>query len=535
MLSSGVRSLTYRAAFLTFFCLLTCVACSRSSGPVDLVICNGDEPETLDPAIITGQLEGRICLALFEGLTTRNAEGKIIPGMAQSWVISPDNKTYTFTLRPDAKWSNGESVTAYDFLHSWERVLNPATGAQYNYQLFYLVNAQAYAEGKLADFSKVGAKALGDHTLIVTLNNPTPFFLELTSSQTLCPIYFPALKEYPNDWLKPGHLVSNGPYVLKVWRLRDYILLEANPFYWRKVGMPRLKILPTDSPTACFNLFYSHESDLIMDKTSIPTQIVQAIKGEPYFHSNPFGATTFFRFNVKKSPFEDVRVRKALAMAIDKHDIVTKITRAGEPVANSFVPPGSPGYTPVQGLGYHPDQARQLLAAAGYPGGQGFPDVSLLYPKRGSTEQVVTECQAIWQRELGITSIHLRAQEWNVYLQSQSQINYDFCYSSWVGDYNDPETFINMFVTNGGNNDTGWSNSQYDQMLQQANATTDSAVRMQIMHNMEKILVEDEVPIVPIYQYVGISLYRTEKLGGFVPNFVDDHRWGEFYHPENKP
>ncbi len=505
------------------------------SAPADFIICNGDEPQSLDPAIVTGQLEGRICLALFEGLTTRNAKGDIIPGMAESWIISPDGLTYTFTIRPEAKWSNGEKLTAYDFLNSWERTLNPTTASDYSYQLYYLVNGEAYGTGKLKDFSKVGVKAPDEHTLVVTLTHPTAYFLELTSFQTLCPVHLASVKKYGSNWIKPGKMISNGPYVLKEWRLNDYILVEANPNYWRPVPIHRIKILPTNNPTACFNLFYSKKTDLIIDKTSIPPSLVPDLRDKPYFHANPFGATSFIRFNVKRKPFDDVRVRKALALALDKKDIVEKITRAGEPVANNLVPPGSVGYTPPQGLSYNPDEARRLLAEAGYPGGKGFPDVKLLYAGRGSGPQVATEMQALWRRELGITSIELRGQEWKVYLNTQQLIDFDLCISAWVGDYNDPQTFLDMFITDGGNNLTGWGNRQYDEMLKTSESIPDPARRMNILHDMEKILVEDEVPIAPVYFYVGMSLYYPEKLGGFEPNFVDDHRWGEFYIPGKKP
>jgi len=504
------------------------------SVPADLVICNGDEPQSLDPAIITGQLEGRICLALFEGLTTRNAGGAIIPGMAESWTISPDGLTYTFHLRPGIKWSNGDPITADDFLNSWERVLNPVTASEYSYQLYYLVNGEAYGTGKLNDFSQVGVKAPDDHTLVVTLVHPTAYFLELASLQTLCPVHLATVKKYGTSWIKPGKMVSNGPYVLKEWRLNDYILVEANPYYWRPVPIHRIKVLPTNNATACFNLFYSKKTDLVIDKTSVPPQLVPDIRNQPYFHANPFGATSFIRCNVKRKPFDDMRVRKALALALDKQDIVRKITRAGEPVANTLVPPGNAGYTSPQGLTYNPEEARRLLAEAGYPNGRGFPDVNLLYAKRGVGEQVATEMQALWQRELGITSIHLRGQEWKVYLNTQQLIDFDLCISAWVGDYGDPQTFLDMFVTDGGNNQTGWGNPQYDQMLQTSETTPDPAQRMQILHDMEKMLVEDETPIIPVYFYVGISLYYPDKLAGFEPNFVDDHRWGEFYIPGKK-
>ena len=463
------------------------------SAPADLTLCNGDEPKSLDPAIITAQLDGRICLALFEGLTTRNAKGDIVPGQAETWDHTPDGLTYTFHLRPDIKWSNGDPVTASDFVNSWERALSPATASEYSYQLYYLLQWRGHGTGKLTDFSQVGVTAPDDRTLVVTLSHPTAYFLELTSFQTLCPVHLPTVKKYGRDWTKPGKMVSNGPYVLKEWRFKDYILVEANPYYWRPVPVQRIKVLPTNNAMTCFNLFASHKTDLVLDSRSIPSILVADIKDKPYFHANPFGATAFLRFNVKKKPFDDVRVRKALALAMDKQDIVTKITRAGEPVANSISPPGYQGYTAPQGLAYNPAEARRLLAEAGYPDGKDFPDVTLLYAARGSGPQAVaTEMQALWKRRsLGITSIHLRGQEFNVYLNTQQLMDFDMCLSAWIGDYNDPQTFIDMFVTDGGNNLTGWGNAQYDQMLATSENTPDPAQRMQIMHDMEKILVED--------------------------------------------
>jgi oligopeptide transport system substrate-binding protein len=506
------------------------------SAPADLTLCNGDEPQTLDPGIVTGQLEGRICLALFEGLTTRNAKGDIIPGQAERWEHSPDGLTYTFHLRSGIKWSNGDPLTASDFVNSWERTLNPVTHSEYSYQLYYLVNGEAYGTGKLNDFSQVGVKAPDEHTLVITLSHPTAYFLELTSFQTLCPVHLATVKKYGRDWVKPGRMVSNGPYVLKEWRFKDYILVEANPYYWRPVPVHRIKVLPTNNAMTCFNIFYSHKADLILDTRSVPSILKHDIKEEPYSHSNPFGATSFIRFNVKRKPFDDPRVRKALALALDKQDIVTKITRAGEPIANSLCPPGYHGYTAPRGLVYDPAEARRLLAEAGYPGGRGFPDVNLLYATRGAEpQQVATEMQALWKRDLGIASIHLRGQEWGVYLNTQQMVDFDLSLSAWIGDYNDPQTFIDMFVTDGGNNQTGWSDPQYDQMLAKSESTADPAQRMQILSNMEKILVEDEVPVIPVYFWVGISLYFSDKVGGFEPNFVDDHRWGEFYIPGKKP
>ena len=454
--------------------------------------------------------------------------------MAQSWTISPDGKTYTFILRPGIQWSNGAPVVARDFVDSWRRALEPSTASEYSYQLYYLVNGEAYGTGKITDFSQVGVKAPDDHTLVVTLNHPTAYFLELTSFQTLCPVYLPCITKYGDNWIKPGKMVSNGPYMMKAWRLNDYLMVEANPHYYKPVPVRRIRVSPIRDQNSCFNLFATGKIDLVLDQASLPAVLLPDIRQKPYYHSNPFGATTFIRFNVKRPPFNDVRVRQALALALDKQDIVDKILRDDEPVATTLVPPGSAGYTPPRGLVRDLAAARKLLADAGYPGGRGFPDVNLLYATKGSSGGLSTEIQALLARDLGITSIHLRGQEWKVYLNSQAAVDFELCLSRWVGDYADPQTFIDMFVTGGGNNDTNWSSPRYDQMLEQSENEPDPARRLQIFHDMEKLLVEDEVPIVPVSFMVGSVLYQPGHLGGFAPNFVDDHRWGNFYLPEKK-
>ena len=505
------------------------------AAPADLVIANGDEPQTLDPAIVTAQLDQRICLAIYEGLTSCDPAGNIVPGVAQTWDLSPDGRTYTFHLRPDARWSNGDPLTARDFLESWKRVLDPATASYYAYQLFYLVNGEAYYNRTVTDFAQVGVKAPDDHTLVVTLTHPTAYFLQLTAAmQTLFPVHLATVRRYGEDWTKPAHIVSNGPYVLKAWRLDDYIQLEANPRYWRPVAIKRIRVLPTRDANTCFNLFYSGKIDLILDQSSIPPVLLNDIRHKPYFHPNPIGATTFVRFNVAHRPFDDLRVRRALALALDKQDIVDKIIRTGEPVARTLVPPGNPAYVPPAGLPHDVDAARKLLAEAGYPGGRNFPDVTLLYATKGTGPAIATEMQALWSRDLGINSIHLRGQEFKVYLNSQSSVDFDLCLSRWIGDYNDPQTFLDMFVTGGGNNDTNWSDPAYDRMLAASEATPDPAQRMQMLRDMEKILVEQQLPVFPISFTVGAVLYRPGTLGGFVANFVDDHPWGDLYIPGKK-
>jgi len=513
---------------IRFWCVLGMLACLVGCGPAkkraDLVFINGAEPETLDPAIITGQPEGRVVNALFEGLTTFNADGKAEPGVAESWTISDDKRTYTFKLRPDAKWSNGEPVTAQDFINGWKRTLSPETASGYNYQLFYVKGAQAFAEGKNPDFSAVGVKALDDRTLQVTLENPTPFFLDLCATPPLQPAPLATIEKYGDDWVKPGKIVNNGAYLLQDWRINDRIELRKNPYYWNasKVALDSIDILPISKDNVAFNFYSSGVADLTMDKGLTPPALLDDLRVRSDFHAAPFLGIYFLRFNCEKPPFNDPRVRQAFTLAVDKKVITEKITRAGELPATSFVPPGITGYVSPEAPTADPERARQLLAEAGFPDGKGFPLVTYLYSEGGLNEAIAVELQNMWRRELGV-NINPARQEWKVYLNSLSSLDYDIARSTWVGDYPDPNTFLDMFVTGSGNNRTGWSDPAYDQMIAAAARETDEAKRFEILRQAEELLVVKQAPICPLYFYVGIQLYDPAKWGGIKPNVLDEH------------
>jgi len=511
-----------RAAAL--LCLAFLSACDARSRRADLVFINGAEPETLDPAIITGQPEGRIVNALFEGLCAYDESGHAIPGVAESWVISPDGRTYTFHIRPDAKWSDGGAVTAGDFVSSWKRTLTPATGSQYNYQLFPVKNAQAFAEGKITDFSEVGVKALDEHTLVVELENPTPYFLELCAFPTLHPVRTELIARVGDDWVKPEHIIGNGAFTLKSWRINDKIHLEKNPHYWNRsrVSLDSVDILPISDANVAFNFYASGLADLVMDKGLAPPALLDELKKQPWFHAAPFLGIYFLRYNCQRGPFADERVRRAFSLAVDKRRIVEKITRAGELPAPGFVPPGLPGYTGTDGLPFDPSGAKALLAEAGFPGGKGFPLVNYLYSKSELNEAVAVELQSMWRETLGV-NVNLVRQEWKVYLNSLSLLDYDIARSSWVGDYPDPNTFLDMFLTGGGNNRTGWCNPEYDRLIADSARELDPAKRLDILRRAEDLLVKSAVAVAPIYYYVGIQLYDPDKLDGIKANVLDEH------------
>jgi len=521
----AVNRPAFRLTFLAFAAAALC-GCGRLPDRAELVFINGAEPELLDPPLITAQATSRVTYALFEGLTSFDRKGVPQPGVAERWEISPDGRRYTFHLRHNAVWSNGEPVTAEDFLYSWRRTLLPATASEYAYQLYYIRGAKAFGEGKTTDFATVAVRAPDLYTLEIELENPTPFFLDLCAFSTLLPVHRATVEKH-SDWAsKPAHFMGNGPFLLKEWRPFDRVRLVKNPRYWNaaSVAMKSVDVLPAARPHTAFNFYATGIADLMMDKGLAPTPLLGELKKRPDFHAAPFLGNYFFRFNTKRKPFNDPRVRKAFCLVVDKPYLTERITRAGEVPATSFVPPGAgTGYLPPPGLERDVETARKLLAEAGYPEGRGFPVVYYLYRSDSDLDQdIAVELQNMFRRDLGVT-IQLARQEWTVYLNSQSKLDYDLCRSSWVGDYNDPNTFLDMFVTDGGNNRTGWSNARYDALIASAGREVDAAKRFDIFREAERILVSDEMPICPLYYYVGIQFYDPERLGGIEPNLLDEH------------
>jgi oligopeptide transport system substrate-binding protein len=509
-------------AFLAISLLLG--SCGESAKRADLVFVNSAEIETPDPAMATDQVSMRISESLFEGLCRNNFKGEATPGMAERWDVSEDKKRYIFHLRPNIVWSNGDPVTAQDFVLSWERALRGSTGSDYAPQLYPLVNARAYNEGKLKDFTQVGVKAIDDRTLETTLENPIPYWLDLCAFLTLAPVHTPTIEKYGDSWIKPGKLVGNGPYLFESWLIDDRIRLRKNPLYWdaANVRMEVVDILPIAEANTALNYFLTKQVDLMMDKGMVPTSLVPKLKQQPWFHTGPFLGTWFIRANVTKPPFTDARVRLAFSYAVDRKRIVEKITQLGEREAFSLTPPGTgKNYQPPPGVSFDPTKAKALLAEAGFPEGRGFPRVSYLYLPLPIERNIAVELQAMWRDVLGVT-VSLEKKEQKIWLSSMRELSYDLCRSSWVGDYNDPNTFIEMFTTGNGNNRTGWESKRYDELVAAAAAEADVAKRQAIFQEAEKLLISTEAPIFPVYHYVGVQ-FRREGLKGVEANLIDNH------------
>lgn len=502
----------------------------RQEKRADLVILNGAEPETLDPALYTAQADLRICGALFEGLIRNDPQtGAAIPGWAERWQISPDGKTYTFYLRTNGQWSTGEPITAEDFAYSWRRLLNPATAGDYSGLLFPVKNAEPFNLGQLKDASQVGVHAEGTYVLRVELERPTAYFLELCALPTLAVVPRQAVEKYGDRWLASTPLPTSGPYLLEAWHINDKVRLRKNPRYWDAANTQNevVDILPVGAATTAINLYETGAADIVWDKELIPAEMIDVLIQRPDFHTFDYLATYFVRLNTTRPPFNNPGVRRALALATDKQRIVDKITKAQERIAGHLTPPGIPGYNPPPGLPYDPERARKELAAAGYPGGQGFPTFQYMFnaSSGGSSkthQKIGVELQQMWQQELGIR-VELRQVESKIHLAAQSALDYDACRSSWVGDYNDPCTFLDLFQSNNGNNRTGWKNPRYDNLLNEANNQIDKGRRAGFLRQAEELLTQEELPIIPLFFYKGICYYDTNKIAGIYPNLIDQH------------
>jgi oligopeptide transport system substrate-binding protein len=520
-----------RARAVVFSCvwLLVVAGCNVSEPPADLVLINGPDPQSLDPALATGIEDLRVVTGLFEGLTRYDpVTARPIPGLADRWEISADGRVYTFHLRDNLFWAPGHPITADDLVFSWRRVLDPRLASEYAGQLYYLKNGQAYNEGKITDPNLIGVRALDEKTLRVELNDPTAFFLELCAFQTLAAEPRYVIEKRGDDWMRERPLPTSGAYTLDSWRLNYKIRIVKNPYYWdaanTKSGI--IDCLCVTTPNTALNLYQTGLADVIWDQDLVPNELLDALRDRPDYHTFHYLGTYFLRFNVTKPPFNDVRVRKALALVIDKQRLITKILHGGGTFADHLVPDGTANYEPVAGIGSDPEQGRRLLAEAGFPGGRNFPAFEYLFDAASGVgnihSQIGVELQQMWREQLGINA-QLKPMEKKVYLASQNHLDYQVTRSTWIGDYNDPNTFLDLFRSDNGNNRTGWKNARYDALMHEANQQTDLKKRAGLLQQAETILVREELPIFPLYFYVGFNYYNPKEIHGIYPNILDDH------------
>lgn len=472
---------------------------------------NSSEPGSLDPALAQGTHESWILNNLFEGLMKHDSTGQIIPGMAKEYTLSEDNLTYTFTLRDDIKWSNGDPVTAQDFEFAWKRALDPELAADYAYQLYYIKGAEKYNSGE-GTVDEVAVKALDDKTLEVTLEAPTAYFLDLCAFYTYYPVN-KAVAEANPDWAKdPSTYVSNGAFKLKSWEHNAKITLAKNENYYDKdnIKLDGIDFDIIEDENTAWQKYEGGEYDILV---TLPQAVVAQLKAEnnPELQIGPEVGTYYYNLNNDKKPFNNKKVRQALVYALDRQTIVDKIAQGGQIPATGIVPPGlldenGEDYRKTTGdfIGYDLEKAKALLAEGLAEEGMTVEDFNaqgfvLLYNTSEAHKKIAQAAQEMWRTNLGL-ELGLENVEFQVKLDREKAGDYDISRAGWIGDYSDPMTMLDLFYTDGPFNDANYSNPEYDRLIDIAKSTADQKVRFDAMREAEKILMED-VPIVPVYFY----------------------------------
>ena len=495
-----------------------------------LKITVGSEPEDVDPHVVTGVPEHHIIAALTEGLVAEDpVDLHPVPGVAEKWEVSEDGKIYTFHIRENAKWSNGDPVTANDFAKSYKRILTPALASKYAYMLFVMEGAEDYSTGKLKDFSKVGVKAQDERTLQISLNAPTPYFLSLLNHYTWFPVHIATVEKHDgmtkrgSGWTKPENFVGNGPFILKSWQLGRKLVVEKSSTYWdaKTTKLDEIHFFAIELETTQENAFRAGQLhniyNLHIDKVATYKK-----EHDDELRIKPHLASYFYRFNVNKKPCDDVRVRKALAMAIDRESIVKNVTKGEQLASTFFTPPGVAGYTARARFKEDIEEAQKLLAEAGYPNGEGFPSLELLYNTTEGHRIIAEAIQQMWKKNLNI-NVTLQNQEWKVYLDRQREMDYQISRAGWTGDYPDPNTFLDMWTSWSQQNQTGWADPKYDELIRKAAVTKDPSTRLEVFQEAEEILM-DQLPIIPIYIYTRVyALHPAVK--NWHANILDHHPW----------
>jgi oligopeptide transport system substrate-binding protein len=508
------------------------LALPAAAAPIVLHRANGAEPDSLDPQKVSGTWENNIIGDMFIGLMTEDARGQPTYGSAISYTVSQDGLVYTFKLRPGMTWSDGVAVTADDFVFSFRRILDPKTAAKYASIIYPIKNAQAVNSGKLPP-SEVGVRAIDPKTLQITLEEPTPYFIELLTHNTTFPVPRHVVEKYGDQWIKPGNIVVNGPYVLKEWIPNAVIKLVKNPKFYdaANVQIDEVDFLPISDGFVTLNRFRAGEIDVAND---FPTREYAKLKSGGYpdikpdeAHVAPYTATTYVQFNTTRHPFDDPRVRRALSLAIDRKAIADRVLATGQVPAYSLIPPGMAHYDNGPELDFKNwpmdkrlAEARALLGQAGF-GPDNPLKFEFRYRDNPDNKRVAIELANDWSQVGAIAQ--LLSSETKVHYNALRTQDFDVADAGWVADYNDPQNFLFLMESTSGQMNYGkYSNPKYDALMQQAAHTIDLDAREKILKSAEEIVLQDE-PIAPVFYSVSRSLVR-DYVKGWDDNVLNWHR-----------
>jgi len=487
---------------------------------------NGAEPETLDPQKSTGVTESNIQYELLEGLTTYSTDGQVVPGVAEKWDVSDDGKTYTFHLR-DSKWSNGDPVTAQDFVYSFERLVDPATASDYAPIADIISGAEQIRKGEEKDLTKLGVTAVDDKTLKVTLAKSTPYFLAALRHSSFLPVNKATVDKFAQDWTKPGNFVGNGAFTLQEWTPQSSLTVVKNPNYYdaANVKLDKIVYYPTEDIAEEFKRFRNNELDITYEVPSDQIKYIEANMKDEY-EAKPYLGTYYYVVNLTREPLGKSRdLREALALGIDRELIADKVTNNSFLPAYSWVAPGTPGYETqyVDFKDWSKEKrlatAKELLAKAGY--GPNNPlKIEILYNTSENHKKIAIAIQNMWKK-IGVDAT-LNNQEWQVYLDTRDKKAFDVARAAWIGDYADPMTFLDLFLSDAGvRNDAGYNSKNYDALVKQSAGIADPSARMKDLESAEKIFLT-ELPIIPILHYKTKHMV-SKRVQGWAYNNLDFH------------
>ena len=509
--------------------------CTTSTEDFEIAVNFASEPNTIDPAL-NSAVDGAVMINhIFEGLYkwVDDGSGNATLALGQAKEVTPnaDKTVYTVKLRDDIKWSDGKDVVAADFVYAWQRLVDPNTAADYCYMADIILNANEIMAGEM-DKSELGVKAIDEKTLEITLHTACPYFEEIMAFPALMPIRSDIIEQYGDQWtFSPETYIGNGQYKMAEWSHNEFIKLVPSETYYDvdKLGPKVIKFALMDDTNAIYAAYRSGSLNFIQE---VPVDEIPGLLSSGELKVHPYLGTYYCCFNTSKAPFDDVRVREAFSLVIDRNYIVENVTKTGQMPATAFVPSGisdAPGakddfravggdYMDVSAEKYQEncERARQLLTEAGYPNGEGFPIVEYLYNTSDNHRLIGEALQNMWQTELGVT-VNLVNQEWNTFLDTRKNGDYSIARNGWIADYNDPMSFLDMWLTGGGNNDAQYSNPDYDALIMQAKSTSDLAERMSLMHQAEDILMGQDVVHAAIYFYTDKYMAQGIKGMYFTP------------------
>ncbi len=522
--------------FITFACLLS-IMLSACTEPLSIAeqgsregllhYSNGPKPLSVDPQQARVSPETRLSLALFEGLTNINPSTMTPePGVAERWEISDDKLVYTFYLRKDALWSDKRPLTAQDFTWSWQRLLSPGEQKPYSAMLYVIKNAQEYAQGDIKDFTKVGVKATSPHTLTVTLDHPTPYFLYLLTYPGTMPLPRHAIEQYGEagelfgGWTAIEHLVTNGAFAVDSYDPQSSISLVKSDTYWNRarVKLNGARFYFVDTHTEGERLFSEGKLHFTQGVPTDKIEYYQSLPNSPY-RQTLYLASYFYVINTNRPPLNDERVRHALSLAIDRAALNKNTHHASIQPAYSFTPPGIQDYFPREFATYNPDRARQLLAQAGYPNGANWPELELGFNDSDIHRRTALAVTAMWKRELNI-DIKPVEYPWEQYLQNLTTQNYDITRMTWIGDYPDPRTFLELFLSNTEHNPTNFASERYDHLILEAAPKEESIARRNAIYTEAETILMEAMPLIPLFIHTSKHLIHPD-VHNIPPNILD--------------